>query len=124
VTRLTARRVQQIGWNTLEDTRDPIFDAAPMTIAYYASSFAYRPATDDTVIAWSCHDSDRFAAAVRAGEGRNVVGVQFHPEKSSDAGVRFIRAFLREAGRRAEGRRWGDASSLHPPPSTLHARGS
>lgn len=119
VTRLTARRVPQIGWNALEDTHDPIFDAAPMTIAYYANSFACRPATDDTVIAWSCHDGDRFAAAVRAGEGRNVVGVQFHPEKSSDAGVRFIRAFLREAGRG-----WGDASSLHHPPSTFHPRGS
>src|SRR5687767_14592878 len=87
VTRLAARRVPQIGWNTLEDRRDPIFDAAPLTVAYYANSFACRPTTDDTVIAWSCHEDDRFAAAVRAGERGNIVGVQFHPEKSSEAGV-------------------------------------
>lgn len=99
VTRLTARRVPQIGWNRLEDMRDSIFDAAPMTLAYYANSFACRPITNDTVIAWSRHEGDRFAAAVRAGENGNIVGVQFHPEKSSAAGVRLIKAFLAEAGR-------------------------
>jgi glutamine amidotransferase len=107
VTRLAARRVPQIGWNTLDDPRDPLFDAAPLRVAYYANSFACRPATDDVVIAWSRHESDRFAAAVRAGARGNVVGVQFHPEKSSGAGVRFIRAFLREAGSGA----WGLGSS-------------
>jgi glutamine amidotransferase len=99
VTRLAARRVPQIGWNTLDDTHDTIFDAAPMSVAYYANSFACRPASADTVIAWSQHEGDRFAAAVRAGEQGNIVGVQFHPEKSSQAGVRLIKAFLSEAGR-------------------------
>jgi glutamine amidotransferase len=46
------------------------------------------------VIAWSRHEDDRFAAAVRAGR---TVGVQFHPEKSSRAGVRFLAAWLSEA---------------------------
>ena len=99
VTRLVARRVPQIGWNTVDDARDPLFDAAPLRVAYYANSFACRPATDDAVIAWSRHESDRFAAGVRAGRHGNIVGVQFHPEKSSGAGVRFIRAFLAEAAR-------------------------
>ncbi len=104
VTRLTARRVPQIGWNALEDARDPIFDSASLRMAYYANSFACRPDSDDTVIAWSEHDGDRFAAAVRAGEQGNIVGVQFHPEKSSGAGVRFIHAFLRESARSLEPR--------------------
>ena len=99
VTRLVARRVPQIGWNTVDDARDPLFDAAPLRVAYYANSFACRPATDDGVIAWSRHEGDRFAAGVRASEHGNIVGVQFHPEKSSVAGVRFIKAFLAEAGR-------------------------
>jgi imidazole glycerol-phosphate synthase subunit HisH len=99
VTRLTARRVPQIGWNSLEDARDPIFAAAPLKAAYYANSFACRPLTNDRVIAWSRHEDDRFAAAVRAGEGGNIIGVQFHPEKSSGAGVRLIKAFLAEAVR-------------------------
>jgi glutamine amidotransferase len=99
VTRLAARRVPQIGWNTVDDTHDAIFDAAPMSVAYYANSFACRPDSAETVIAWSEHEGDRFAAAVRAGEQGNIVGVQFHPEKSSQAGVRLIKAFLSEAGR-------------------------
>jgi glutamine amidotransferase len=119
VTRLTARRVPQIGWNTIEDTRDSIFDAAPLTVAYYANSFACRPTTDDTVIAWSRHEDDRFAAAVRAGKSGNIVGVQFHPEKSSGAGVAFIKTFLREAGRRM-GRESPHARV--PPPASLVPR--
>jgi glutamine amidotransferase len=96
VTRLRAERVPQIGWNTLDDARDPLFDAAPLPIAYYANSFVCRPEDPTHVIAWSEHEGDRFAAAVRAGA---AVGVQFHPEKSSAAGVRLLHAFLDEARR-------------------------
>jgi imidazole glycerol-phosphate synthase subunit HisH len=94
VSRLTAERVPQIGWNTVDDARDPLFDAAPLPIAYYANSFVCRPVDVSTVVAWSEHEGDRFPAAVRAG---SAVGVQFHPEKSSSAGVRLLHAFLDEA---------------------------
>jgi len=96
VERLRARRVPQIGWNALEDARDPLFARAPLDVAYYANSFVCRPADATAVIAWSTHEGDRFAAAVRAG---NTVGVQFHPEKSSAAGVAFLRAAAEEAVR-------------------------
>jgi imidazole glycerol-phosphate synthase subunit HisH len=102
VTRLRAERVPQIGWNTVEDTHDPLFDAAPLPIAYYANSFVCRPEDPSSVIAWSEHEEDRFPAAVRAG---TAVGVQFHPEKSSSDGVRLLHAFLDEARRRAGSRR-------------------
>jgi glutamine amidotransferase len=94
VSRLSAERVPQIGWNTLLDARDPLLDAAPLPIAYYANSFVCRPTDPATVVAWSEHESDRFPAVVRAG---SALGVQFHPEKSSTAGVRFLHAFLDEA---------------------------
>jgi imidazoleglycerol phosphate synthase glutamine amidotransferase subunit HisH len=42
------------------------------------------------------HEGERFPSMVRAGR---TVGVQFHPEKSSRAGVAFIGAFLEEAAR-------------------------
>jgi imidazole glycerol-phosphate synthase subunit HisH len=102
VTRLRAERVPQIGWNTVEDSHDPLFDAAPLPIAYYANSFVCRPEDPSTVIAWSEHEEDRFPAAVRAG---TAVGVQFHPEKSSSGGVRLMHAFLDEARRRVGARR-------------------
>jgi len=94
VSRLAAQRVPQIGWNALESAHDPLFDVAPLSIAYYANSFVCRPADPSGVIAWSQHEGDRYPAAVRAG---TAVGAQFHPEKSSTAGVRWLHAFLDEA---------------------------
>lgn len=94
VSRLAAERVPQIGWNTLVDVREPLLAIAPLPIAYYANSFVCRPTDESSVVAWSEHEGDRFPAVVRAGA---ALGVQFHPEKSSTAGVRFLHAFLDEA---------------------------
>ena len=94
VSRLDAHRVPQIGWNALESPHDSLFDTAPLAIAYYANSFVCRPTDRSAVIAWSEHEGDRYPAAVRAG---TAVGAQFHPEKSSTAGVRWLHAFLDEA---------------------------
>lgn len=95
VTLLRAVRVPQIGWNSVEPTSgDALFANAPLPIAYYANSYVCRPVDPDVVTAWTEHEGDRFPAAVRAGR---AVGVQFHPEKSSTQGVRFLRAFLDDA---------------------------
>ncbi|HEU5174472.1 MAG TPA: imidazole glycerol phosphate synthase subunit HisH [Gemmatimonadaceae bacterium] len=94
VTRIDADRIPQIGWNALEEVGDPLFAGAGLTEVYYANGYACRPMQQDLVTAWSTHGRDRFPAAVRAG---SAVGVQFHPEKSSTAGVRFVRAFLQQA---------------------------
>ena len=91
VERLRARRLPQIGWNSVEAADDPLFRAAPLASVYYANSFVCRPASAAPVIAWSEHEGDRFPAAVRRGR---VVGAQFHPEKSSAAGLAFVRAFV------------------------------
>lgn len=91
VTRLRAAQLPQIGWNALDDATDPLFAASSLRTAYYANSFVCRPQNTDTVVAWSTHESDRFAAAVRV---HNVLGVQFHPEKSSAPGVAFVHQFL------------------------------
>jgi imidazole glycerol-phosphate synthase subunit HisH len=97
VTKLTATRVPQIGWNYLEDVREPLVIEAGLAVAYYANSFACRPDVASgadalaNVVAWSEHEGDRFPAIVRRG---TVIGTQFHPEKSSAPGVRFVHAFL------------------------------
>jgi glutamine amidotransferase len=93
VTLLSAERIPQIGWNALEDARGAPFVEAPMKYAYYANGFVCRPTDPGCIVAWSRHEEDRFPAAVRQG---NVLGVQFHPEKSSKPGLQFVSAFLRE----------------------------
>jgi glutamine amidotransferase len=94
VTRLMSKRSPQIGWNSVDDGTDRLLSRAPLASVYYANGFVCRPDDVSTVVAWSTHETDRFPAMVRAGM---TIGVQFHPEKSSRAGVRFIRAFLDEA---------------------------
>jgi glutamine amidotransferase len=89
VTRLKARRVPQIGWNAIVDAGEPLLVGPGLGVAYYANSYVCRPDADDSVTAWSEHEGDRFPAIVRSS---TVMGVQFHPEKSSVAGVRFLRA--------------------------------
>lgn len=90
VTRIVARRVPHIGWNTLDGAADPVFAESGLTSAYFANGYACRVDASD-VVAWTTHETDRFPASIRRG---HVMGVQFHPEKSSAAGVRFLRAAL------------------------------
>ena len=96
VTRLRARRVPHIGWTTIDEPSDRSFARAPLDVAYYANGFACRPASTDVVRAWSVHEEDRFPAMVRDG---SAIGVQFHPEKSSRAGVAFLGELISEIGR-------------------------
>jgi glutamine amidotransferase len=98
VTRLRAARVPQMGWNFVEDCRDPLAQGAGLRVAYFANGFVCRPDETACVTAWTTHEDDRFPAIVRANGTRRVLGFQFHPEKSSRAGVRLLRAALGEAG--------------------------
>ncbi|MDB4907009.1 MAG: Imidazole glycerol phosphate synthase subunit hisH [Gemmatimonadetes bacterium] len=94
VRRLRAERVPQMGWNSLEGVRgEPLLARAGLDTVYYANGFVGEPLDSSVVTAWSTHEEDRFPAAVRIG---SVVGVQFHPEKSSAPGVRFMHEFLKE----------------------------
>lgn len=83
-------KIPHVGWNALEMPRASRLLAGLDSGAYvyFTHSFA-APVTDDCVGATT--HAERFAAAVERG---NVFGVQFHPEKSSDAGLRILRNFL------------------------------
>jgi imidazole glycerol-phosphate synthase subunit HisH len=93
VRRLRAKRIPQIGWNAVVDATDDLFARSEIRQGYYANSYVCAPDDAGCVVAWSTHETDRFPAAVRAGRG---FGVQFHPEKSSQPGVRLVHEFLRE----------------------------
>lgn len=83
-------KVPHVGWNALTPPRPSRLLAGilPGSQVYFTHSYA-APVTADCV-AVTTH-AGPFAAAVERGA---VFGVQFHPEKSSDAGLRIIRNFL------------------------------
>ena len=93
VERLRSIRIPQMGWNSVEAEGMAVHGSMP-SMAYYANSFVCRPMDDGVVTAWTTHEGDRFPAAVRSG---SAVGVQFHPEKSSNAGVRFLQKLVADS---------------------------
>jgi imidazole glycerol-phosphate synthase subunit HisH len=79
------------GWNEVTPTRaHPVLDAlAPVKHCYFNHSFVLEPPTDS--IAATTEHGERFAAAVARD---NLVGVQFHPEKSQAAGLALLKRFV------------------------------
>ena len=86
-------KVPHVGWNTLRVTKPSwlLEGVAAGTQVYFTHSFA-APVTEECVGA--TRYGMEFAAAVERGL---VAGVQFHPEKSSEVGLRTLRNFLRKA---------------------------
>lgn len=83
-------KIPHMGWNNLIDLRPhPLLEGIdPGTDFYFVHSYAL----DDTPVslAW-CTYSRRFPAIVAQD---NIAGIQAHPEKSSTAGLKFLRNFL------------------------------
>jgi imidazole glycerol-phosphate synthase subunit HisH len=96
VKRLQSPRVPHMGWNSVVQDGDPLFDGVGEPLVYYANSYVAAPETDENVIAWTEYGGERFPAAVRSG---STLGVQFHPEKSGTAGLRILANFLAEVRR-------------------------
>jgi glutamine amidotransferase len=83
-------KVPHVGWNTLSRIRPSalLADVADGTQVYFTHSYA-APVTE-ACVATTSHGMT-FAAVVEHGR---VYGVQFHPEKSSEPGIRVLRAFV------------------------------
>ncbi len=88
-----AAKVPHMGWNALDDLdagRPLLAGLGPAPHMYFTHSFAFAPADPAHVIAVTDHGG-RFTAAVARD---NVMGVQFHPEKSQGPGLRLLQNFL------------------------------
>ncbi|HET9119756.1 MAG TPA: imidazole glycerol phosphate synthase subunit HisH [Solirubrobacterales bacterium] len=84
-------KVPHIGWSPVRWEQESELTAglAEETPFYFVHSFAPRPATDSDVLGTAAYGA-RFACAV---ERAPLYGVQFHPEKSSSAGLGLLRNF-------------------------------
>ena len=91
-----ALKIPHMGWNTLDLTRPhPVFDGvatgAKGLHAYFVHSFHFAPADAAHVLARTDYGAPLTAAVARD----NLVGVQFHPEKSPRLGLALIANYLR-----------------------------
>ena len=84
-------KVPHVGWNALDIKRQGrlLEGLSSGAQVYFTHSFA-APVTD-TCAAATAH-ANVFSSAV---ERNNVFGVQFHPEKSGEAGLQILRNFLK-----------------------------
>ncbi len=89
VVRVQAERVPHMGWNKVV-SQDPAFDGTASPYFYFAHSFHGIP-DEDVTVATTDYYGD-FPSAFRK---KNVLGVQFHPEKSNASGAVFLRNFVK-----------------------------
>lgn len=83
--------VPHAGWNSLEvRVPHPIFDGIKKHVDFYFVHSFYYKCDDDEMILSSTDYGDRFVSAVFRD---NVVGLQFHPEKSQSNGLKIIENF-------------------------------
>jgi glutamine amidotransferase len=84
-------KVPHIGWSPVTWARESrltegLADGEPF---YFVHSFAPRPANPEDVLGTATYGEELCCVAERG----NVFGVQFHPEKSSGAGLRLLENF-------------------------------
>jgi glutamine amidotransferase len=84
-------KVPHIGWEPVSWAQQSELTAGipDQTPFYFVHSFTPRPAHDDDVLGYAVH-GERFACAIARPP---FYGVQFHPEKSSAAGLRLLANF-------------------------------
>lgn len=85
-------RIPHVGWNEISFIdREPLFDHIPQrSDFYFVHSYVFRTHRPEHVIA----TTDYGVPVVAAVRDRQVLGTQFHPEKSSRAGRQVLRNFL------------------------------
>jgi imidazole glycerol-phosphate synthase subunit HisH len=88
-------KVPHVGWNSLSIARDEasILEGVPSGSQVYFTHSYVAPVTGDSAAV--TEHGEPFAAVVQRGY---IAGVQFHPEKSGDVGLRILRNFVELAG--------------------------
>ena len=83
-------KVPHMGWNTVSDLQQPLFEGIPSE-EYFYFVHGYYVVTGKQTIA-TCTYGETFSAAIHHA---NFYAVQFHPEKSGIAGQKVLESFLK-----------------------------
>lgn len=86
--------VPQIGWNRIETQDDVLFEGVGNGTSFYFVHSYYAVDLDIASQIATADYGGEFAVAARKGR---VAGLQFHPERSSVAGIRVLNNFVRQS---------------------------
>ena len=91
-------RLPNIGWNkiiksNIELSSNSILkNIRPEDYVYFIHSYCCKPKTDENVIANTVYEGVKLCASVQK---NNIVGLQFHPEKSGKVGFEILKNFIK-----------------------------
>lgn len=82
-----------MGWNGINlKSKHPILDGIKMSADFYfVHSFAFMPADNENVLTTTEYGTN--FTSIITNEMRNVIGIQFHPEKSQKQGLKILDNF-------------------------------
>ena len=85
-------KIPHMGWNSINfDNKHPIFnEIKEEEDFYFVHSYKINIKNNDFILAKTQYGSDITAIILK----NNIIGTQFHPEKSQSAGIQFIKNFL------------------------------
>lgn len=85
-------KIPQIGWNNIEfDEKSPLFEGIAQNSYFYFVHSYYANLEDKTNELCKTFYGKEYSSGIS--NGKNVFGLQFHPEKSGDVGLKILRNF-------------------------------
>ncbi|MBN1381872.1 MAG: imidazole glycerol phosphate synthase subunit HisH [Deltaproteobacteria bacterium] len=93
-------KIPHMGWNTITfEKKHPVFEGLPADAEFYFVHSYYPAPSDENWIIGRTDYGIRFCSAVAM---KNLIAVQFHPEKSGRPGLKLLANFCRWEGKNAE----------------------
>ena len=90
------RKIPHMGWNQVnQKITHPLFEGVPDNSNFYFVHSYYVDPEDVSLVAGTTDYGLEFCSIIVKG---NLIGTQFHPEKSGDTGLKILDNFLRNAG--------------------------
>jgi glutamine amidotransferase len=84
-------RVPHMGWNQVACSDKGLINSMENPYFYFMHSYHFVPDDKEVIIATTNYGNVEIVSAVKKD---NIIGVQFHPEKSQGDGLRFINRFV------------------------------
>lgn len=81
-------KLPHIGWKKTNFSNDNIFKKYSGEKLYYVHSYECIPNNENDILAFSEYNNKSFVAAVKK---KNIIGFQFHPEKSGIVGLNLLK---------------------------------